>query len=86
MPAFIYLKTYSPDLTTSDVVFWNRRKKQWEPDLTESCIYPTFKGTKRTANKLFRENSHAMKPHYDIMGQMDLDSFARDGYDKRFLG
>jgi len=80
MPAFIYAKMISDDFTESRVLYWNRRKNQWQQYLTKSCIYPTFKGTNLTANILF--NSWQDKiPHKDIIGRKDLESFARDNYD-----
>lgn len=86
MPAFIYRKSvyHYPEKTVSEVYFWNRRKKVWQENLTNSCLYPTFRGTKQTALKLFNawQNMH---PHDDCIGQYDLESFARDQYRTCFL-
>ena len=80
MPAFIYCKSVNLDnLGRSHVMYWNRRKKVWQTNLTKSCIYPTFKGTNRTARKLFNAWPN-MRPHDDCIGQKDLASFARDNY------
>lgn len=80
MPAFIYAKFISDDYTESCVLYWNRRKNQWQRYLTKSCIYPTFKGTNLTAKRLFN-SWYDMRPHKDWIGRKDLESFARDNYD-----
>ena len=84
MPAFIYSKSTSDDHTETVVMYWNRRKSEWQRDLTNSCIYPTFRGTARTARKLFNQWTD-MRPHLDCVGAHCLEDFQNRGCNVHWL-
>jgi len=80
MAAFIFIDDGD---RADEIRFWNRRKRCWQEHLTNSCIYPTMKGSQRTMEKLFNSNvTDHFRPFRDWIGSHCLADFAKHEYEK----
>ncbi len=46
--------------------YWNRRKNEWQLDLTSSCYYPTRRGANRIYSMMAKDHSILGRRFHEI--------------------